>query len=57
MLEGAVGSVVVVLLDERVQEGLEVIDRGRLLGLSAEPLLHRLLESLDAPMFVKRQFE
>ena len=41
------GAVVVVLLDEGVEKGLEVIDRGGLLRLCAEPLLHRLLEALD----------
>jgi hypothetical protein len=45
--QGAVGPVVVVLLDECVEDGLEVVDGGRLLGLGAEPLLHGLLEPLD----------
>jgi hypothetical protein len=38
VLPGSVRPVMVVLLDEGVEEGLEVVDRGRLLGLSARPL-------------------
>ena len=46
MLEGSVRAAVVVLLAERLEEGLELGDGGRLVGLGAEPFLHRLLESL-----------
>jgi len=41
-----VGAPLVVLLGEEVEECLEFGDRGRLAGLGAEPLLHRLLEPL-----------
>jgi len=42
-----VGSAVVVLIDEGIEEGLELGDRGRLERLFAEPFLQRLLEALD----------
>jgi hypothetical protein len=44
-----VGSAVVVLIDEGVEEGLELGDRGRLERLFAEPFLQRLLEALHLP--------
>ena len=37
----------VVLVDERVEQRLQLGDRGGLDGLCAEPLLQRLLEALD----------
>jgi hypothetical protein len=42
-----VGTLVVVVVDERVQERLQLVDRGRLDGLGSEPFLEGLLESLD----------
>jgi hypothetical protein len=48
-----VRSAVVVVGDEGVEEGLELGDGGRLGWLGGQPLLHRLLEPFDAPMFVK----
>jgi hypothetical protein len=38
---------VVVLIDEGIDEGLEFGDRGGLDGLGAQPFLHGLLKSLD----------
>ena len=38
---------VVVLLDEGVDEGLQLVDRGRLDGLGAQPFLEGLLEAFD----------
>jgi len=46
VLEAAVRAPLVVLLVEGGEEGLEFGDGGRLVGLCAEPLLHRLLEAL-----------
>ena len=43
------GPVVVVVVDEGVEQGLELADRRRLTGLCSEPLLHGLLEALDLP--------
>jgi hypothetical protein len=45
--QGAVGSAVVVLVDEGLEQGLELGEGGGLDGLGAEPLLHRLLEAFD----------
>ena len=45
--QGAVRAAVVVLVDEGVEQGLQLGDRGGLVGLGAEPVLHGLLESLD----------
>ena len=42
-------SAVVVFVDEDVDQGLELGDGGRLVGLSAEPFLQGLLESFDFP--------
>ena len=48
--QGAVRAAVVVLVDEGVEEGLQLGDAWLgWIGLGAEPLLHRLLESLDLP--------
>jgi hypothetical protein len=51
--ERAVRPLVVVDLDERVEQGLELDDRGRWPRLCAQPVLEGLLEAFDAPMFVK----
>jgi len=40
--QGAVWPAMVVLLDKDVEQYLELGDGGRLVGLAAEPLLHRL---------------
>ena len=45
--QGAVRAVVVVVVDEGVEQGLQLGDGGRLGGLGAQPLLHGLLESFD----------
>jgi hypothetical protein len=45
--EGSVGSVVVVLLDEGIDQGLELLEGVRLVPLVAEPLLEGLLEAFD----------
>ena len=42
-----VGAVVVAGVDEAVDEGLQVGDGGGLIGLRAQPFLHRLLEPFD----------
>ena len=41
------GPVPVVLVSEDLEQGLQFGDRGRLGGLGAQPLLHRLLEPFD----------
>ena len=45
--QGAVRAVVVVLVGELVEQGLQLGDGGGLVGLGAQPLLHRLLEPFD----------
>jgi hypothetical protein len=50
-----VRAAVVVLVLEPVEQGLQGGDGGWLGRLSAEPFLQRLVEALDAPMFVKRR--
>jgi hypothetical protein len=47
--QGAVRPMVVVGLDEGLDECVQVLERGRLGGLSGEPLLQGLLEALDLP--------
>jgi hypothetical protein len=42
-----VGPSVVVVVDEFVNEGLELVDGRGLTGLGPQPLLHGLLESFD----------
>ena len=32
-----------------VEQGLQLVDRGRLVGLGGQPVLHGLLEPLDLP--------
>jgi hypothetical protein len=49
----AVWAVVVVGLDEGVELGLKFGEGGGA-GLAGEPFFEGLVESLDAPMFVKR---
>ena len=44
--QGPVRAPVVVGGDERVEQGLQLADRGGLVGLGGQPLLHGLLESL-----------
>jgi hypothetical protein len=50
--QGAVGTVVVVGLDEGVELGLQVGEGGGA-GLVGEPFFEGLVEAFDAPMFVK----
>src|SRR5215211_6958976 len=45
--QGAVRSLVVVDVDEAVEQGLELGDRGGLVGLGAQPRLEGLLEAFD----------
>src|SRR3954451_5364065 len=45
--EGAVGAVVVVVVDEGVEEGLQLGNRGGLVGLGAEPSFEGLVEAFD----------
>ena len=45
--QGSVGSAVVVFVDELVEQCLELVDRGGLGRLGAEPLLEGLLEPFD----------
>ena len=47
MRQRAVRAVVVVAGDEDVEEGLQLGDGGGLVGLGAQPFLHRLLEAFD----------
>jgi hypothetical protein len=54
MRQGAVWTVLVVLIDEDVDEGLELGDGGGLVGLSAEPVLEGLLEALPMRTVVLR---
>jgi hypothetical protein len=44
-----VRTVVVVGVGEAVDEGLQVGEGGRLVGLGARPPFHRLLETFDFP--------
>ena len=41
------GPAFVVVVNELVEEGLELVDGRGLTGLGPQPLLHRLLESFD----------
>jgi len=45
--QGPVRAVVVASVAEAVQEGLQVGEGGRLVGLGARPVLDRLLEAFD----------
>ena len=46
------GPAFVVVVDELVDEGLELVDGRGLTGLGPQPLLHGLLESLTLPQVV-----
>src|SRR5215211_7767014 len=57
--QGAVRSLVVVDVDEAVEQGLELGDRGGLVGLGAQPRLEGLLEAFDLAAgggVVRREF-
>ncbi|MPM03227.1 hypothetical protein SDC9_49492 [bioreactor metagenome] len=45
--QGPVWAVVVVFLEERIDQGLQRVDGGGLVGLGGQPFLHRLLEAFD----------
>ena len=47
--QGPVRAVVVVVLGERIEQGLQLCHGPRLGGLGAQPLLQGLLEPLDLP--------
>ncbi len=49
MWQRSVGSAVVVVVDELIEQRLELVDGGGLDRLSAEPLLERLLERSTLP--------
>jgi hypothetical protein len=46
------GPALVVVIDELVDEGLELVDGGGLLWLGSQPFLHGLLEPFDLPQVV-----